>query len=355
MDERIKHQWSSPTVLPLVQFILNSNVHSETGLVPFHAHFGSADATYFRMPEEGDSMQRAHAYIQLLDNNLRVLLDISRRHQAEIVAMRAEKSPIAEKQNRFQSGDLVLFQLNPDNPLPTKLTPKFKGPYEVIEQYKNDVRCRHIILGDVQEFHVTRLKLFTGSYEEAKRVAMIDNDQYTIVQFIAYRGNPLVRTTMEFEVQFGDGSVVWLPWSKDLFDTVQYEEFCRSRPELTPLLYSAKEAADKIKQVNKTAITEIQPGDVVFVDLRSYGATWYSSLPLPDKNHTRYLLEYRYGDFSNRARTKIEVTCPLFKESWVVDHDFVRRYGSVRDKAADNSNVKVIDDDMLAKYPELLR
>ena len=357
MDERIKDEWSSPTVLPWVQFIINSNQNSETGIVPFHAHFGSADATYFRMPEAGDSMQRAHAYIQLLDNNLRVLLDISKRHQTEIVARRAAKSVTSDKQNKFQPGDLVLFQLNPDNPLPTKLTPKFQGPYEVIEQHKNDVRCRHIILGDVREFHVTRLKLFTGSREDAVRVAMVDNDQYTIVRFKAYRGDPLVRTTMEFEVQFADGSLVWLPWSKDLFDAVQYEEFCRSSPELTPLLYSAKDAADKIKQVNKTAITEVKPGDIVFVDLRSYGATWYSSLPLPDRDHTRYLLEYRYGDFKNKARTRIEVRCPLFKETWVVNHDFVRRYGAFREMepADEDSKIVVIDEEMLAKYPMLLR
>jgi hypothetical protein len=357
MDERVKDAWSSPTVLPLVQFIINNHQNSETGLVPFHAHFGSANATYFRMPAEGgDSMQRAHAYIQLLDNNLRVMRDISKRHQADIVAKRAANSPAPDKQNIFQPGDLVLFQLNPDNPLPTKLTPKFRGPYEVIEQQKNDVRCRHIILGDVKEFHVTRLKLFTGSREEALRVAMIDNDQFTVVSLAAYRGDPLTRTTMEFEVHFADGTVVWLPWTKDLSDTVQFEEFCRSRPELAPLLYSAKDAADRVKQINRTAITEIQPGDTVYVDLRSYGATWYSSLPLPDKDHTRYVVQYRYGEFSNRGRTKIKASCPLFNEKWVLDHDFVRRYGAVREIApAEDNKIVVIDDEMLAKYPELLR
>jgi hypothetical protein len=302
-------------------------------------------------------MQRAHAYIQLLDKNLRVLLDISKRHQADVVAKRAAKSLAPEKQNMFQPGDLVLFQLNPDDHLPTKLTPKFRGPYEVIEQKKNDVRCRHIILGDVKEFHVTRLKLFTGSREEAMRVAMVDNDQYTIVRIAAYRGDPLTRTTMEFEVHFADGSVVWLPWSKDLFDTVQYEEFCRSRPELAPLLYSAKDASDKIKEINKTAITEVQPGDTAYVDLRSYGATWYSRLPLPDKDHTRYLLQYRYGGFANRGCTKIKASCPLFKEDWVVDHDFVRRYGSQLEipPGDDSSNVVVVDAALLETYPELVR
>jgi hypothetical protein len=51
------------------------------------------------------------------------------------------------------------------------------------------------------------------------------------------------------------------------------------------------------------------------------------------------------------------VRCPLFKETWIVDHDFVRRYGSTREmEPADEDNkVVVIDEEMLAKYPMLLR
>ncbi len=94
----------------------------------------------------------------------------------------------------------------------------------------------------------------------------------------------------------------------------------------------------------------------MYVDLRSYGATWYSSLPLPDRDHTRYLLEYKYGDFKNRARTKIEARCPVLKENWVVDHDFVRRYGSAREiEPAEDSETVVIDADLLARYPTISR
>jgi len=355
IDERVQHRWASPTVLPLVQFIINSQENSETGVVPFHAHFGSAEATYFRMPERGDSVHSAHAYIRLLDDNLKLLNDISKRHQEKIVQKRTAATPL-DKQNKYQPGDLVLFQRNPDEHLPTKLTPKFVGPYEVIEQTKNDVRCRHIIMGNVQEFHVTRLKIFHGSLEDAKRVAMIDNDQYVMQRFITYRGNPEIRTTVEFEIEFADGTIVWLPWSKDLFDSVQYEDFCRSKPELYPLLYEAKTSAAKKKDLNKLPITEVEPGDIVLVDLRCYGATWYAALPLPDLFHKVYVVHYKYTSWSNRSHTKINATCAVFKEKFdSLDHDFVKRYGSIKKGSTNNmENISVIDDAMVKKYPQLL-
>ena len=355
-DERVKDRWSSPTVLPLIQFMLNSHVHAETGIVPFHAHFGSADATYFRMPEEveGDSMRHTHAYIRLLDANLKVLREISKKHQDSLIQKRTSKTP-QDRQNVYQPGDLVFFQRNTSEHLPTKLSAKFIGPFEVLEQVKNDVKCRHVIMGNVQTFHVTRLKIFHGGMEEAKRVAVLDNDQFEIRKFVAYKGNPEKRTTMEFEVLFEDGSLVWLPWSKDIFDTVQYEEYCRSRPELIPLVYDAKKAAEAIQICNRTPITEVGPGDTVYVNIRSYGATWYSKLPLPDLFHTDYVVEYFYRHFANKRKTQIVAECKVFNEKHTVNHDFVKRYGSNKNIPSDtDATVKVVDEVMVRDYPELL-
>jgi hypothetical protein len=353
MDERVRDRWSSPTVLPLVQFIINSHESSETGVIPFHAHFGSADSTYFRMPGEEDGPRRAHAYIQLLDENLRLLTDISRRFQADLVAKRTAKTPEAT-QNMYQPGDLVLWQHNPAAHLPTKLTPKFAGPYAVIEQIKNDVKCKHIILGNVKVFHVTRLKMFHGTLEQAKQMAMLDHDQYVVRRFMAYRGDPLTRTSMEFEVEFEDGSVVWLPWSKDLFDTMQYEDFCRSRPELTPLLHDAETAKKLARDLNKQPITAVKPGDIVYVDLRSYGAGWYATLPLPDRDHVTYLLEYVYREWVPRQqKRKIYCHCTVFNEKFAVDHAFVKAYGSRFAKPTGDSE-KLIDEALVREFPALL-
>ena len=54
-DKRLRHQWSKPEHIGLVEFALNDRVHSETGRTAFELTFGTADAKYFALPENDDS------------------------------------------------------------------------------------------------------------------------------------------------------------------------------------------------------------------------------------------------------------------------------------------------------------
>ena len=159
MDERIADRWSEPHVLGLIQFHINSKLNSETGVVPFHAHFGTHAGTYFKMPKEGTDLQRLSAYIKFLDQDLKTIKEISDKVQDDIARERTSKVPL-DKQNKYQPGDLVLWQLNPDQHRPNKLSPRFLGPFEVINQDKNEVTCKHVNLGTLKVFHVERLKIF---------------------------------------------------------------------------------------------------------------------------------------------------------------------------------------------------
>ena len=207
---------------------------------------------------------------------------------------------------------------------------RFCGPYEVIQQTKNDVECRHLTQGSVSTFHITRLKPFFGSREEALRLAQLDYDQYVVTSITAYRGQPETRTTMSFEVNYADGTTHWVPWSKDIFDTIAYEDFINARPQLVPLLYSAEAAKKEVSRIKATAIAVVSPGDSVFVDLRSWGELWYQSLPLPDSDHVQYLVRGKYLRFANKSRTKIWMEYPDFHEKAIVDNFFVHAYGSAK-------------------------
>lgn len=347
MEERIRSKWSSPTVLPLIFFIINSSVNSETNMSPFHAHFGTAEATYFKMPESLSPEEETHTFVKLLDENLKILNETSKAYQTELVINRTKDTP-AELQNKYQTGDYVLWlATDGSKPRESKLTPRFKGPYEVIKHYKNDVTCRHVNLGIVEVLDAARLKRFFGTKEEAIKTAMIDQNQYLIEAIINYRGNVDKRTSLEFLVKFADGTIVWKTFNKDLTDTIQFEDFCRENTELIPLLYTAKNSRIYMKELKTKAITLVNPGDVVYVNLRSWGYDWYDKIELPHKYSNRYVVKGIYGTFIKNTNRSISITFPEFNETYQVDNIFVNQWG--RNKVLNPDNI-IITKDHITQY-----
>ena len=66
-EERIKDEWSSPTVLQLIEYLVNSHVSSETGIIPLGAIFGSQDAIYLNMPPGLNPNERTNEFVCRLD------------------------------------------------------------------------------------------------------------------------------------------------------------------------------------------------------------------------------------------------------------------------------------------------
>lgn len=313
--------------------------------------FGQAAETYFKVPEGLTDKERAHEYIRLLNDNLEVLRAISAKHQQRLVQERTANNPTPEQHNRYQPGDFVLVIHNRDTFRDFKLHPKFEGPFEVVNQVKNDVQMQHLVLKHYEKHHVDDIKIFHGTAEEAFRVATNDKDQHVIVRFLGYRGDPLIRTTMEFEIEFQDGEIHWLPYSKDLFDSTQYGHYCESHNELRPLFYDAKRGAEFVSTLNKKPITEVTLDSIIYyVDLRNYGEAWYQSLNLPDAYHTKYVFPHVYTAWSNRKHTKIDVKNITTGEVYIaVNHWFVFAYGS--NIIFDSATMQLIDMEFMQKYP----
>jgi hypothetical protein len=165
--------------------------------------------------------------------------EITKSFQAEVTAERKADNAEPAKQNQYQPGDLVLYDSLYDSiqRRSEKLQSQFEGPYLDKQQTLDEVEAEHICMGYHKRLLVERVKLFIGTREEADRLAMEDADQFLIKRIIALRGNPAKRLTMEFEVEFDDGDIVWKEWDADLATTQQYADYCDSIKELHfPLL-----------------------------------------------------------------------------------------------------------------------
>ena len=136
--------------------------------------------------------------------------------------------------------------------------------------------------------------MFIGNSKQAYSSALRDNNQYVVKAILAYRGNPLLRTSMSFHILYDDNTLLWKTWDVDLFSSIPYENYCRSLPQLHPLLTTLSISAVEMKRIKNTAISLVVPNDTVYVDLRSYGYEWYSTLNLPDADYSNYVVSLHF-------------------------------------------------------------
>ena len=351
-DERIKERWSSPSVIGWVTYLMNKFDNGESGMSPYELMFGSDVARNLRFPAEALNGKHVPEFLKQLNTDLETLKRIAFEYQQRLVAKRTEKN---EKQNLYQPGDLIFHKLPTDKPLPSKLRCRYEGPYEVLRQYKNDVECRHLAMGDVQTFFVEHCKPYIGgSREKAIELARIDADQYVIESILAHRGDPHMRTSMEFYVKFQDDEKPrWRVWDRDLFNSQQYADYCKSKPALFQLVFDERISKDSARRLNSENITEVKPGDKVFLDLRFYGTEWYRQVNLPEKDFKTYVVECVYQNWVPRSnQRKITAFVSITDDLFTFDHVDVFEYGSV--KVFDQDSMVLVDNFLIRKFPRIV-
>ena len=350
-DEALKSKWSDPTILSLILFTINDAVSSESGVRPFDAKYGSESGTYFRLPENTVSSNVTHIWLQQLNQDLQHIRKVTKDHHTLLIKERTASNPPTEKQNHYQPGDYILYLYPTDRPKPTKLSSPYLGPYEVRRQTKNDIEASHVVTGGIQTFHVDQVKLFVGTRTQAEEVGRSDADQHMIAQFLAYIGDPYKRTTCEFEVEFCDGTILWLPWTPEIFSTTQYEHFCRENRELFPLLYTVTQAAVRIKEIRSQAIDLVAPGETVYISLRNIDPYWYDTLSLEDPYHTSYVVALTYTSWSTPRSTKFirGHIAVLDFDLPKLDNYFVSMYASTHDL---KPNMILLDRTYFQSHPD---
>jgi len=316
-DKRLVDRWSDKTVLPLINFALCSHNTSETGgPTPFQLKYGTQDAEFFRLPADLEPGARNHEILRRLDQDLRTIRDISLNLQNQIVEERKKND---KPHAHYEVGDFVLW--NPREKqsdfAPSKLGPNWFGPYEVISQHKNDVTMKHMCIHTVEVQHISRLKPFIGSREEAEHYAKLDYNQFDIVGIRYFTGNPHKRTSMMFNVTFAFNGITenkMIPYTADLDKTQQFEEYLNRNPYLFPLKHHASESKRRIAGIKKLRITKFVPGDTVYLNLRYFdgdSSAWFDALDLPEKDKS-YYVQLRIRSWKSNMHLEAVAFCPVF-------------------------------------------
>ena len=143
-----------------------------------------------------------------------------------------------------------------------------------------------------------------------------EEDQTTVVEVNAWKGDPMRKTTLSFRVVFADGDIRWLPFTKDLDATVAIGTFFLAHPPLRHLSFqSAQAVEDFLRSKRRESITGVKKGEVLYVDMRSYGHLWYDETlaMLDDRFDKKYIVEYKVTDI---FATRINAFCDVLQEIW---------------------------------------
>jgi hypothetical protein len=88
---------------------------------------------------------------------------------------------------------------------------------------------------------------------------------------------------------------------------------------LFPLQFSVEEANKRIRQMNQLAVTDVKPGDVVYLHLRYFDGVdraWYDSLKLPTEHE--HVVQVRVERFADRRQRQVLVYCEAFDDRYAL-------------------------------------
>jgi hypothetical protein len=186
-----KHKWAM--VLPLVQRIVNSTVHTSLGVAPRELIFGTRlalERDIFGGNAKSKITTLSTDYVSELDKSLEEVISASQVYLAKILDNRINygNSIITDNNREFGVRDYVIIDKYGD--VPGVLNAHYKGPYLVIE--RSDIN--NYLLRDLEtnkEFlvHADRMTKFIGklSEKEIKKLSNTDRNENLVVEVLGHR------------------------------------------------------------------------------------------------------------------------------------------------------------------------
>ena len=360
LESGIKDRWSEPTVLPLINYFLNDRPTNETGgFTPFQLKYGTQDANFFKLPSNVLPEHCSAEILKLLDQDLKTLRDTSLKFQTQLATQRTKGNyPIVH----YQAGDLILWNPREHSRAfkESKLSPNWLGPYKVLEQKDNDIKCVHLCMGTTWTFHNDRVKPYPDTEAQGIIDARLDYNQFVIKSFNSFSGNPHLRTSMQFSIDFIVNEEIetsLVNYSNDIADTEQFSDYVHSINYLFPLRYAASLAKLEINKINKSSIKDINVNDVLWLNLRFFDGkdrTWFDSLNLPNPEKI-YVVSTVVKQFSAKNRSKIVVFANVFNQTYnLTSYDVLSCTFTDHVFSANSSAFINVTSELCKQYPQLL-
>ena len=211
--------------IPLAQRIMNSEVHSSTGVAPNDLVFGGKldlqGGFLFKaiVTSEDINISQWSTEMLLAQEKLVGLAQLRQRSKDER-HLAKDSSERVITQFRHNSFVLVAY---PDSAMgrraPTKLHTHWKGPMRVISNKGAEYMVYDLVNNKAIPIHVSRLKDFVHDPKRTDplTIAARDNDEDEVEAIIAHDGDPKKKSLMDFQVRWlgHDASEdSWLPWSE---------------------------------------------------------------------------------------------------------------------------------------------
>lgn len=245
----VKYDWSD--VLPLVQRIVNTTIHSSIGTSPARLLFGNAvnlDRGLF-IPGENISLPTKvslQEWSTKMLNRQAELLQIAAETQTELNE-RHKRERRRPGENKVEIGDFVLLAYFERQHAPMKRPDKFsynlRGPLRVvtIAADGNTYELQDLVTLKSMKVHVKFIRPFfyDPAIIDPREVALKDIQAFVIKQIIKHKGSPKAKTKMQFYIHWeGYDDSTHHTW--ETYDTVkhteQFHRYCIERqfPQIIP-------------------------------------------------------------------------------------------------------------------------
>ena len=240
---RVIDHW--PVYLPMVELIVNSAYHSALGTAPFRIIFGDSISPQRGLLTCWDALSHKDSqsipitdYVRQLSEQLEAVAEASRSHQSQSWDSRRLKNSKTPRQ--FAVGDFVLVNY-PSRP-PSKLSPRWRGPYRVVERKNNTYTVIDLVSQQITYFDASRIipwhdrsdPMSDSATNTRYDAALRDNDEYVVEKIVDHHGNPSRPASLDFRVRwlgYAPEEDTWLPY-REVKDLAALDEYLAAHPEL---------------------------------------------------------------------------------------------------------------------------